>query len=48
MRVRIMARKASPGKGGIRLQQGDKHWADVARSWTDEEVEQVEAESEIA
>jgi hypothetical protein len=46
MRVRVIAKKASPGKVHIRLQQGDKHWADVARSWTDEDVEQFEAETE--
>jgi hypothetical protein len=38
MRIRIMARKASPGKVRIRLQQGDKHWTDVVSEWTDEDV----------
>ena len=48
MRIRIMARKASPGKVRIRLQQGDKHWADVVREWTDADIEQFEAGSETA
>ncbi len=48
MRIRIMARKASPGKVRIRLQQGDKHWTDVAREWTDADVEQFETEPETA
>ncbi len=46
MRIRIMARKASPGKVRIRLQQGDKHRTDVVSEWTDADVEQFEAGSE--
>ena len=46
MRIRIMARKASPGKVRIRLQQGDKHWTDVVSEWTDADIEQFEAGSE--
>jgi site-specific DNA recombinase len=38
MRIRIMARKSGPGTTHIRLQQGDRHWADAAREWTDEDV----------
>ena len=48
MGIRIMARKAGPAQTKIRLQQGDKHWADVAREWTDADVEQFESESETA
>jgi hypothetical protein len=48
MGIRIMARKASPGKVRVRLQQGDKHWTDVAREWTDAHVEKFESESETA
>ena len=48
MRIKIMARKASPGKARIRLQQGDKHWADAARSWSGADIEQFEAESDMA
>jgi site-specific DNA recombinase len=48
MGIRIMARKAGPARTQIRLQQGDKHWADVVREWTDADVEQFEAGSETA
>ena len=48
MGCRIMASKAGPAQTRIRLQQGDKHWADVAREWTDADVEQFESESETA
>jgi site-specific DNA recombinase len=48
MSIRIMARKAGPAQTKIRLQQGGKHWADVAREWTDADVEQFETESETA
>ena len=48
MGIRIMARKNGPGKARIRLQHGAKHWADVAREWTDADVEQFEAGSETA
>ena len=42
MGIRIIASKAGPARTKIRLQQGSKHWADVARSWTDADVEQFE------
>jgi hypothetical protein len=48
MGIRIMARKAGPGKARIRLQQGDKHWTDVVSEWTDADIEQFEADSETA
>jgi hypothetical protein len=48
MGIRIMARKAGPAQTKIRLQHGDKHWADVAREWTDADIEQFESESETA
>lgn len=48
MGCRIIASKAGPAQTTIRLQQGDKHWADVAREWTDADIEQFEAESELA
>ena len=44
MGIRIMARKAGPAQTRIRLQQGSRHWADVAREWTDEDVEHSRAE----
>jgi site-specific DNA recombinase len=48
MGVRLVVSKDATGKARLRLQQGDKHWADVAGSWTDEDVEQFEAEPESA
>jgi hypothetical protein len=48
MGVRLIVSKDTTGKARLRLQQGERHWADVAREWTDEDVEQFEAESEIA
>ena len=42
MGIRIMARKAGPAQTRIRLQQGSRHWADVAREWTDADVEEFE------
>ena len=47
MGIRIMARKSGPGKAHIRLQQGGKHWADVAREWTDANVMAMEAGPEL-
>ena len=48
MGIRIMARKTGPGKVRIRLQQGSRHWADIAREWTDEDVRAMEAETDMA
>jgi hypothetical protein len=48
MGVRLVVLKDATGKARLRLQQGDKHWSDVARSWTDADVEQFEAKPEIA
>ena len=48
LNVRIMASKAGPARTRIRLQQGSRNWADVAREWTDADVEQFEAGSETA
>jgi DNA invertase Pin-like site-specific DNA recombinase len=47
MGIRIMARKAGPGKARIRLQQGDKHWTDVVSEETDANVEQFELERRL-
>ena len=48
MGIRIMARKAGPAQTKIRLQQGGKHWTDVVSEWTDADIEQFEAGSEMA
>jgi hypothetical protein len=48
MGIRLLASKDTNGAVRLRLQQGDKHWADVAREWTDADVEQFEAEAETA
>ena len=44
MGIRIMARKAGPAQTRIRLQQGDKHWTDIVRAWTDEDVRALDEE----
>ncbi len=43
MGVRLLAWKDATGSVRLRLQQGSKHWADVAREWTDADVEAFEA-----
>ena len=43
-----MARKAGPAQTWIRLQQGGKHWADVVREWTDEDVRALDEEPDRA
>ncbi len=48
MRIRIMARKAGPARTRIYLQQGSRHWADVAREWTDEDVRALDEEPDRA
>jgi hypothetical protein len=48
MGVRIMARKAGPAQTRIRLQQGSRHWADVVREWTDEDVRALHEEPDRA
>jgi hypothetical protein len=48
MGVRLVVSKDATGKARMGLQQGGRHWADVARSWTDEDVEQFETEPESA
>ncbi len=48
MGVRLLASKDAAGSVRLRLQQGERHWADAARSWSDADVEQFEAESELA
>lgn len=45
MGVRLLASKDANGRVRLRLQQGDKHWTDVARSWTDADVRLAEAET---
>ena len=42
MGVRLYATPTGRSDAELRLQQGSKHWADVARSWTDADVEQFE------
>ena len=46
--IRIMARKAGPDQTRIRLQQGDKHWPDIVREWTDEDVRALDEEPDRA
>ena len=48
LNVRIMASKAGPARTRIRLQQGSRNWADLAREWTPADVEKFEAEPDIA
>jgi hypothetical protein len=48
MGIRIMARKAGPAQTRIRLQQGDKHWTDIVRAWTDEDVRALDEEPDRA
>jgi hypothetical protein len=45
MDIQIMARKNDLGESRIRLQQEERHWADVARDWTGEDVALDETES---
>jgi len=45
MEVRLLASKDATGNVRLRLQQGGRHWADVARSWSDADIEQVEVEA---
>lgn len=42
MGVRLYATPTGRSDAELRLQQGSKHWADVARSWSDEDIEQFE------
>lgn len=42
MGVRLLASKDAAGNVRLRLQQGSKHWADVAREWTDTDIERFE------
>ena len=48
MGIRIMARKAGPARTRIRLQQGEKHWTDIVRAWTDEDVRVLDEEPDRA
>ena len=48
MGIRIMARKAGPAQTRIRLQQGGKHWPDIVREWTDEDVRALDEEPDRA
>jgi hypothetical protein len=43
MGIRLYAVSTGKSDAMLRVQQGDKHWADVAREWTDADVEQFEA-----
>jgi site-specific DNA recombinase len=43
MGIRLYAMPTGNSDAKLRLQQGEKHWADVARGWTDSDVEQFEA-----
>jgi hypothetical protein len=43
MGVRLFASKDANGEVRLRLQQGSRHWADVAREWTDEDIAKFES-----
>ena len=43
MNVSLFVFKDADGRARLRLQQGSKHWADIARSWTDEDIRDMEA-----
>ena len=45
MGVRLLASKDATANVRLRLQQGERHWADAARSWSDADIEQFEAEA---
>ena len=48
MGIRLYATPTGNSDAKLRLQQGSRHWADVAREWTDADIEQFKTESETA